>query len=128
MIALGAFGECVGVAFQLVDDVLDYSGDPHATGKALLGDLVEGKLTLPLVRALAAQPALGSDIDAVRQGDRRAAERVAEAVRASGACDGVRALAREETARALESLETVPACPARDLLAAIAGELAARAA
>ena len=44
---LGEFGLRVGVAFQLVDDVLDYDGDPKLTGKALLGDLSEGKLTLP---------------------------------------------------------------------------------
>ncbi len=126
--ALGEFGESVGLAFQLVDDVLDYAGDPRATGKALLGDLVEGKLTLPLIRVLTAQPALAVDVDATRSGDVRAALRVAEAVRDSGACDGVRALARDETARALASLERLPASDARELLGAIARELAARAA
>ncbi|HEY3822706.1 MAG TPA: polyprenyl synthetase family protein [Polyangiaceae bacterium] len=126
--ALGEFGERVGVAFQLVDDVLDYDGDPRATGKALLGDLLEGKLTLPLIRAIAAHPSLAHEVDAVRAGDERAAVRVAEAVRASGVCDGVRAYAREETARAQRALEGVPACTARDLLSAIAADLASRAA
>jgi octaprenyl-diphosphate synthase len=126
--ARGEFGERVGLAFQLVDDVLDYAGDPRATGKALLGDLVEGKLTLPLIRVLAGRPALAADVDATRSGDDRAALRVAEVVRESGACDGVRALAREETARALASLERLPASGARDMLGAIARELAARAA
>ncbi len=126
--ALGEFGARVGVAFQLVDDVLDYSGDPGATGKALLGDLAEGKLTLPLIRALAARPSLRSDVDAVRSGDAHAAPRIAEAVRAAGVCDGVRAQAREETSKALAALEAVPAGGARDLLGAIARELATRAA
>ena len=126
--ALGEFGESVGLAFQLVDDVLDYAGDPRATGKALLGDLVEGKLTLPLIRVLAAHPAIAIDVDATRAGDPRAAVRVAEAVRESGACDAVRALARDETARALASLDRLPPSGARDLLGAIARELAARAA
>jgi octaprenyl-diphosphate synthase len=126
--ALGQFGASVGVAFQLVDDILDYSGDPSATGKALLGDLVEGKLTLPLIRTLAAAPDLAADIEAVRGGDVRAATRVAEAVRASGACESVRREARDETAKALAALESVPAGGARDLLGAIARELAARAA
>jgi octaprenyl-diphosphate synthase len=126
--SLGEFGARLGVAFQLVDDVLDYAGDPAATGKALLGDLVEGKLTLPLIRAMARRPALTSDVDAVREGDGRAATRVAADVRASGACDEVLALAREETARALATLETLPTSHARDLLGAIARELAARAA
>jgi octaprenyl-diphosphate synthase len=126
--ALGEFGARVGVAFQLVDDVLDYDGDPRATGKAVLGDLLEGKLTLPLIRAMAARPALADDVDAVRAGDERAAGRVAEAVRASGVCEGVRAQAREETARAQRALDVVPACTARDLLSSIAAELASRAA
>ncbi len=125
--ALGEFGARVGVAFQLVDDVLDYDGDPRATGKALLGDLLEGKLTLPLIRAAAARPSLGDDIEAVRAGDERAAARVAEAVRASGVCDGVRAEAREETARAQRALAAVPPGAPRDLLSAIAADLASRA-
>jgi octaprenyl-diphosphate synthase len=126
--ALGHYGTHVGVAFQLVDDVLDYAGDPRATGKALLGDVMEGKLTLPLVRALAASPALSSDVDAVRSGDRGAAQRVADAVRASGACDAVRALARDETAKALAALETLPPSSAREMLGGVARELASRAA
>jgi octaprenyl-diphosphate synthase len=127
--ALGQFGARVGVAFQLVDDVLDYEGDARATGKSLFGDLLEGKLTLPLLRAIAREPALAVEVEAVREAeDAEAAERLAAAVRASGACDGVRALAREETAQALALLEAVPAGPPRDLLAAIARGLAARAA
>ena len=118
----------VGDALQLEDDDHAYSGDPGATGKALLGDLAEGKLTLPLIRALAARPSLRSDVDAVRSGDAHAAPRIAEAVRAAGVCDGVRAQAREETSKALAALEAVPAGGARDLLGAIARELATRAA
>jgi octaprenyl-diphosphate synthase len=125
--SLGEFGAHVGAAFQLVDDVLDYDGDPLATGKTLLIDLVEGKLTLPLIRTIAARPALAVDVDAARTGDRGAAQRVAEAVRASGTCAGVRALAYEETALALAALERVPAGVARELLAGIARELVSRA-
>lgn len=124
--ALSEFGARVGVAFQLVDDVLDYGGDPRATGKALLADLAEGKLTLPLIRALAAKPSLASDVEAVRAGRVEAAPRVAEGVRETDVCRGVRALAAGETERALAALERVPAGIPRDLLASIAGELAAR--
>lgn len=124
--ALGEFGRRVGVAFQLVDDALDYGGDPQATGKALFTDLAEGKLTLPLIRAIAARPSLTQDVEAIRGGDARAAERVAEAVRATGVCDGVRALAASETQAALAALQLVPAGTPRDLLASIASELAAR--
>jgi octaprenyl-diphosphate synthase len=126
--ALGEFGARVGVAFQLVDDVLDYAGDPRATGKALLGDLTEGKVTLPLIRAMASRPSLRDDVEAVRAGDPEAATRIAQAVRESDVCDGVRARAREETALALASLGAVPPSAARDVLGAIASELASRAA
>jgi octaprenyl-diphosphate synthase len=125
--ALGEFGTHVGVAFQLLDDVLDYQGDPGATGKALLVDLSEGKLTLPLIRAITAHPALASDVHAARSGEAHAAVRIADAVRRSGVCDGVRELAREETARGLGALERIPAGGPRDLLGGIAHELAARA-
>ncbi|MGH7272621.1 MAG: polyprenyl synthetase family protein [Polyangiaceae bacterium] len=126
--ALGDFGTHVGVAFQLVDDVLDYAGDPQATGKALLGDLMEGKLTLPLIRAMAVRTEMHADVDAVRAGDRRAAVHVAQAVRDSGVCDGVRDAAREETGKALACLERLPPSLPRDLLGSIARDLAARAA
>lgn len=46
------FGEVVGVAFQIVDDLFDYLGDPGVTGKPVGGDLAEGKVTLPLIAAL----------------------------------------------------------------------------
>jgi octaprenyl-diphosphate synthase len=129
--ALGDYGNHLGVAFQLVDDVLDYVGDPHATGKALLGDLSEGKLTLPLIRALGLQPALGATVDEVRSGGGSAAlaaEALADAVRALGTCDGVRAVAREETSQALAALDVLPPSAAREMLGGVARELASRAA
>jgi octaprenyl-diphosphate synthase len=126
--ALGEFGARVGVAFQLVDDVLDYDGDPKQTGKTLLGDLSEGKLTLPLIRAVGMHPDLAGEIDAVRGGDPRGAAHIAQVVRACGVCAGVRAMARDESTRAMALLEGVPRCVARDLLASIAGQLASRAA
>jgi octaprenyl-diphosphate synthase len=46
------FGERLGVAFQIVDDVFDYLGDPEVTGKPMGSDLAEGKVTLPLIAAL----------------------------------------------------------------------------
>jgi octaprenyl-diphosphate synthase len=125
--ALGAFGGHIGVAFQLVDDVLDYDGDAAATGKSMLADLGEGKVTLPLIRAAALdKEAVVALVAEVRSGDAGAAHRLATLVRASGACDRVRDLAREETSRALECLEIVPECRSRDVLADVARGLAAR--
>jgi len=125
--ALGSFGTHIGVAFQLVDDVLDYDGDPSATGKSMLADLGEGKVTLPLIRAAASDSAAFAALVAeVRAGDPEAAHRLAVRVRASGACDQVRDLAREETARALTALQIVPECRSREILADVARGLAAR--
>src|SRR5262249_44716458 len=125
--ALGAYGEHLGVAFQLVDDALDYAGEKAVTGKSLYADLHEGKVTLPLVRALAARPSPAGDAERARDGDALAASRLAAAVLDSRACDDVRALAKDETNRALAALASrVPPCPARDLLACVASELAAR--
>ena len=64
----------------------------------------------------------------MRSGDVRAGAHIADVVRESGVCEGVRALAREETSRALASLDTLAPSVARDLLGAIARDLAARAA
>ncbi len=58
--AFARYGRHVGTAFQIMDDVLDYSGDATAIGKSLGDDLAEGKMTLPLIRALA----VGSPEDA----------------------------------------------------------------
>ncbi len=127
-IALGQYGAHVGLAFQLVDDVLDYDGDPRTTGKALLGDLGEGKLTLPLIRTIAAMPTLSTQVEAVRSGDSQAAIDIAQAVRESGACNSVRALARRETELALRALEPIPQSAARETLASIARDLAVRSA
>ncbi|MBI5558489.1 MAG: polyprenyl synthetase family protein [Deltaproteobacteria bacterium] len=50
--ALRTYGDALGLAFQVVDDLLDYLGDPKKTGKAIGNDFVEGKLTLPLIHAM----------------------------------------------------------------------------
>ena len=56
--AFGRYGMHLGTAFQIMDDVLDYSGDADVIGKSLGDDLAEGKMTLPLIRALAVGNAL----------------------------------------------------------------------
>jgi octaprenyl-diphosphate synthase len=122
--ALGRFGAHLGMAFQLVDDVLDYDGEN--TGKTMLADLAEGKVTLPLIWASKAEGDLDALVARVRGGDEAAATELAARVRASGACNRVRELARTETSNALAALDAVPSCRPRDVLAEVAGSLSLR--
>ena len=124
--ALGRFGERMGVAFQLVDDALDYAGDSTETGKELLTDLGEGKVTLPLILTLTADPGLAVSLDEARAGDLVAAQRLGDAVRSSGACEEVRRRAAAETERALQALSELPLSPAREMLRILATELTTR--
>ncbi len=123
--SLERFGEDVGQAFQLVDDLLDYSG--KATGKTSLSDLREGKLTLPLVLAVERCPELLTGLTAIHGGDLSGIEEIGRRVVASGACDIVRSRAIAVTERAVSSLSGVAPSPARALLENVALELAGRA-
>ena len=110
--ALCRFGEGIGIAFQLVDDALDYAADPESLGKRLGADLTEGKATLPLIRACAAEPRLRDRLGAVVEGTvavEAVAAEVIEAVQRVGGVDAARALAREHPAAALQALEEIPA-------------------
>ena len=120
------FGERMGVAFQLVDDALDYAGDSAETGKALLSDLSEGKVTLPLVLALARAPSLGALLEKAREGDRSASIELGQSVVSMGVCDDVRRRAEKETERALAALSEVRASPAREMLRVLSTELTTR--
>jgi octaprenyl-diphosphate synthase len=101
-----AYGRHLGTAFQLVDDVLDYSGDLHETGKNLGDDLNEGKPTLPLIhvmrRGTQAQTAIVRR--AIEQGGREAFAAVLDAIRASGALEVARGQARAEAVAACDAL------------------------
>ncbi len=90
---MAAFGSSVGLAFQLLDDVLDVSGPPERTGKARGTDLLDGTVTLPLILAARTDPAL-LETD-LRGLDAAGAEAVCERIAASGALDAVRARAHK---------------------------------
>ena len=128
--ALSRFGEGIGMAFQLVDDALDYAADPQKLGKRLGADLVEGKATLPLIRALQAEPRLRDRLGPIAQGTappESAAAEVLEAVGRTGGIEAARALAREHTVRAMAALQRVPDGPHRRALADAAAALPERA-
>lgn len=96
--ALATYGTHLGTAFQLIDDVLDYTGDDGETGKHVGDDLAEGKPTLPLIFILregnAAQKALVRS--AIEQGENPNIDAVLEAIRTSGALAYARAAAARE--------------------------------
>ncbi|MEW5841591.1 MAG: polyprenyl synthetase family protein, partial [Thermoproteota archaeon] len=117
---LSSFGRHVGVAFQLVDDLIGAVGDPKVTGKAAGNDIREGKKTLPILLAL--RKAKGDDKDRLMKvfGSRTAsAQEIRDAVRVVsdvGVDEDVRNAARQHMARALESLAGYGGRPARDSL------------
>jgi octaprenyl-diphosphate synthase len=118
--AAGRFGERVGIAFQIVDDVLDLEGVPHEVGKRLGHDLAEGKTTLPLALALAsARAELRPLLVAARAGDPLAAAKVSRAEAVRSACVEARAFALAETERGLSELGALPDGRVRELLEAL---------
>lgn len=115
--AVGRFGEHVGIAFQIVDDVLDLEGIPHEVGKRLGHDLAEGKTTLPLALALQHDAAtLRPLLITARAGDTLAAARVSQAPSVRRACSEARDFALRETERGLTELAVLGASVESELL------------
>lgn len=125
--ALETYGRHLGVAFQLVDDLLDYVGDAEKTGKLLFTDLREGKMTHPLLVARDRDPQVAVQLEAVRDSDgaHGTAELLA-ALRASGATDETRRLAQEHAALAVAQLADFPASPAKTALLTVADACVSR--
>lgn len=125
---LAGFGRHLGTAFQLVDDVLDYSGDEAETGKHLGDDLAEGKPTLPLIHVMqhgtAEQAALVRS--AIESGGRDALEGVIGAVRSSGALDATREYAAAEAKQAAENIESLSPSVFKEALLQLCSFAAAR--
>ena len=119
---LAAYGRHMGTAFQLVDDVLDYSGDAGAIGKNLGDDLAEGKPTLPLIYAMrTGTPAQAGLIrNAILNGGREEFAAVVAAIQATGALDYTREAARREAEAACTAIRGLPETPARATLIALA--------
>jgi octaprenyl-diphosphate synthase len=116
--ALAHYGMHLGTAFQLIDDVLDYTGDQVAIGKNLGDDLAEGKPTLPLIRALrTGTPAQVEVIrNAISSGRLADFAPVVAALRQTGALDYARACAEEESRQAASCLASLPPSTYRETL------------
>ncbi|MFK8028737.1 MAG: octaprenyl diphosphate synthase [Gammaproteobacteria bacterium] len=119
---LASFGTHLGTAFQLIDDVLDYSGSSDDLGKNVGDDLAEGKPTLPLIYAMREGTAEQSTLikDAITNGGLDQIEQVAAAIQSTGALTYTENLAKAESAAALEMLVDLPDTPFKEALASLA--------
>jgi octaprenyl-diphosphate synthase len=126
--AFARYGLHLGTAFQLVDDVLDYSGDLPAIGKNLGDDLAEGKMTLPLIRAIATGSAADAALvrDAITGGRLTEFAPVLDVLIRTGALDYTRARAERESTAAAACLTGLPDSPYRENLLELASFAARR--
>jgi octaprenyl-diphosphate synthase len=108
--AVARYGQHLGTAFQLIDDVLDYRADREALGKNLGDDLAEGKPTLPLIYALrVGSPEQRAVVrEAIEKGDASDLAGVTAAIESTGGLAYTARLARREAALAIEALADVP--------------------
>jgi octaprenyl-diphosphate synthase len=128
--ALRAYGDALGIAFQMADDVLDYAGDAAATGKNVGDDFRERKLTLPVIRAIAAADAAERAFwrRTIETGDQQPGDlEQAQAILARhGTIAATRATALDWAARAQAALAALPGQPLRAMLADLAEFVVAR--
>ncbi len=123
--ACAEYGQALGTAFQVVDDVLDYDGDATELGKNLGDDLREGKNTLPLIIAMQRATPGQSDLikHAIENGDISALSDIVAIVKSTGALEATRSAANAEAQRAIAALEHLPANPYREALHTLAAQL-----
>ena len=123
--ACAEYGQALGTAFQVIDDVLDYTGDAAVMGKNLGDDLREGKATLPLIAAMQR----GTDHErqtiqqAIETGNVDMLDAVIAIVKKTGALDIARNAAQLEAKRAIEAAQRLPVGPHRDYLVELASQL-----
>jgi octaprenyl-diphosphate synthase len=126
--ACAEYGQALGTAFQVIDDVLDYEGNAAEMGKNLGDDLREGKATLPLILAMQRgtpdQKALIQQ--AIETGSVDQLNQVISIVRETGALDGSRQAAMAEAQRAVDAAQHLPNGPYKDALVALASQLLER--
>lgn len=123
--SLDRFGRSLGLAFQIFDDILDFSGDARETGKLPGTDVRDGTVTLPLIYAMQSSPDLAQIVGAPVKTEAEVDEVVAR-VRSGNALDRARALALDHIAHARELLITVDPAVEHELLDRLAGRVVDR--
>lgn len=126
--ACAEYGQALGTAFQVIDDVLDYDGDAAEMGKNLGDDLREGKATLPLIVAMQRGTSQEGDIirDAIETGGTGQLVQIIAIVRQTGALQATRDAAAAEARRAVQALSAIGASPFREALLQLASQLLQR--
>lgn len=128
-IALKNFGMNLGTAFQLADDLLDFTAEEEVLGKAAGADLLEGKLTLPLILLVKKEPDVKSDLEKImRDGDygRYSRRMLLEKLEAAGLLEETRQMAYAYASRAIKNLELLPKTEYRSALEEIPGYMIER--
>ena len=122
------YGQALGTAFQIIDDVLDYDGDAAEMGKNLGDDLREGKCTLPLIIAMQRGTAEQATVirEAIEQGSTDKLPEILAIVRSTGALDATRQAAHNEAMRAMQALDSLPANTHTDAMRQLASQLLLR--
>ena len=120
--AMAKFGMHLGTAFQLVDDVLDYSASPDKMGKNVGDDLAEGKPTLPLIRAMLQGTPEQSELirHAIEAGGRDNIDTVTQIIKSTDAIAYTANKAREEANLAIQALKVIPSTIYTDALKTLA--------
>ncbi|WP_138934833.1 polyprenyl synthetase family protein [Roseovarius arcticus] len=130
VLALHAYGDALGIAFQIADDLLDFQGDAAATGKNVGDDFRERKLTLPIIKAIAVGGAADHDFwrRTIEQGDQKDGDldRAIALMQSHGALDAARSDAREWATKAIRSLDALPDHPVRATFAELADYVISR--
>ena len=120
--AMAAYGMHLGTAFQLIDDVLDYSSSSEEMGKNVGDDLAEGKPTLPLIYAMRNGSKAQSDVvrKAIEDGGLELIEEVTAAIRGTGAIEYTEKTARQEADLAIQYLQHLPDSEYKEALTGLA--------
>lgn len=126
--ACATYGQALGTAFQVVDDVLDYEGDAQETGKNVGDDLREGKTTLPLILAMQRGAPVQAQLvrQAIQEGDESRLPEIIAIVRETGALQATRDAAAREAQRAMDALQHLPRNSHTEGLLQLAAQLLAR--
>lgn len=126
--ACANYGQALGTAFQVIDDVLDYTGDAAVMGKNLGDDLREGKTTLPLIAAMQRGSASERELiqSAIETGKLELIDQVVAIVQATGALDVARQAAADEARRAIAAAEQLPDNAHKQCLIQLAAQLLER--